>query len=193
MQCQPARKIKKSRDTTGRKENFIMEPKTYVTLLLLIFLAVAMLGGFCQGLLRKGQWVLGIVFAILAVPLVSPLIEGLLIKTKIAQMVLTDIPILSDITTKILKLLVFSISIVLIKRVVYFLTDFDLHGVARLADQTAGAVFTLFEVLIVIWAFELLMGLSANAGLFSGIHNVLMQSSLYAFIAKHNLLAIIFH
>lgn len=169
-----------------------MQAATIVTLILTIYLILAMLGGFRQGLLGKGRWVLGVVFSILAAPLISPLVNDILMKTKVAQLILTDIPAVQVITSKILWLLVFSISIILIKKLVYFVTDIDLPGGLRFVDRCTGAIFTVMEALLVIWVFELLMKISSNASMFVKIHQVLMQSHLYAFIAGHNIFSLLF-
>lgn len=169
-----------------------MQTNKLITLILIIYLLLAFLGGYRQGIMNKGRWVLSIVFAILAVPLISPFIENFLIQTKIAQMILTDIPAIQIITTRILKLLVFSLSVFLIKRLVYFLTDIDLPEGLQVVDRFAGAMFTIMEALIIIWFFEILMQFSGNASIFANIHEVLLSSSLYSFISSHNLIFALF-
>lgn len=169
-----------------------METKTVVTLILSLYLLMAVLGGLKQGILGKGRWVLGLVFAILAAPLVSPVIERLLIHTKIAKMILTDIPQIRPVTTVILRLLIFSLSLVIIKKSVYYLTELELPKGLKILDSIAGAVFTVLEAMLLIWLFEIFMQLSGNAPLFSGLHRTLMQSGLYTFIAEHNLLSAFF-
>lgn len=170
-----------------------METKNIITLVLIVYLSLAVLTGIHRGILSKGRWVLGVVFGILAVPIISPVIEGLLVKTKIAQMIITDIPGLSSVTAYVLRLLVFSISLVLVKKIVYILTDFDLPKGVTAVDKIAGGVFSVIEASLVIWIFEILI--TANTGIiaFTNLHNQLVQSGLYAFIADHNLLAKIFH
>lgn len=168
-----------------------MKISNIINLVLVVFFVLAAMTGLKRGILSKGRWALGIVFGLLAVPLVSPVIESLLKKTPLVQMITTDIPIVAGLSTYLLRMLVFSISLAIVKSIVYHLTDFDLPKGVKIIDQAAGALFSVFEACLVIWLFEWLVAKSP-VDLFSDIHASLMSSPIYALLAKNNFLTVIF-
>lgn len=168
-----------------------MKISNTINLVLVVFFVLAAMTGLKRGILSKGRWALGIVFGLLAVPLVSPVIESLLKKTQLVQMITTDIPIVAGVSTYILRMLVFSISLVIVKSIVYHLTDFDLPKGVKIIDRAAGALFSILEACLVIWLFEWLVA-NSPVDLFSDIHASLMTSPIYALLAKNSLLTVIF-
>lgn len=188
--------LRESLNNVGRRSAGLfrrnhMKISNIINLVLVVFFVLAAMTGLKRGILSKGRWALGIVFGLLAVPLVSPVIESLLKKTPLVQMITTDIPIIAGLSTYLLRMLVFSISLVIVKNIVYHLTDFDLPKGVKIIDQTAGSLFSVFEACLVIWLFEWLVAKSP-VDLFSDIHASLMSSPIYALLAKNNFLTVIF-
>ena len=157
-----------------------------INIILIITMFLSVTTGFRRGLLSTGRWALGIIFGFLAVPVVSPIVEKLLKMTPVYDMFTLGNSGLNMIAARCLHLFVFTLSLVIVKRIVYLLTDIQLPKGAKVIDNTAGAVIGLVKICLLIWVFEWL--LTYNSGYTPSVHKVLMQSSVYSFIANHNIL-----
>lgn len=160
-----------------------------VNLVLVVAIIMSTMTGFRRGMLSTGRWMLGIVFGFLAVPLVSPLIEKIIKQTPLYEMFTLGNPGLDAIASHCLNLFIFSLSLVIVKKIVYFLTDIELPKGAKVVDSAAGAALGIMKICLIIWIFELL--LTYNAGVMPHIHKNLMSSQIYSIIANHNLLKLL--
>lgn len=158
-----------------------------INLILTAYFILAAMTGLKRGILHKGRWTLGIVFGFLAVPIISPLIETLLRKTPLAQMLAISIPVFADLSVYIFRMLVFSISLVIVKNTVYHLTDIELPKGIKLIDKTAGMLFSVLGVCSIIWIFEWMVN-ETSLTVFKNIQSILTTSNIYAIVAKNNLL-----
>lgn len=157
-----------------------------VNLVLVIAIIMSTMTGFRRGMLSTGRWLLGIIFGFLAVPLVSPLIEKVIKQTPLYGMFTLGNPGLDAIASHCLNIFVFSLSLVIVKKIVYILTDIDLPKAIKAVDSAAGATLGVVKICLIIWVFEWL--LTYNAGEMTIVHKNLMTSQIYSLIATHSLL-----
>ena len=158
-----------------------------IILIITMFLSVTI--GFRRGLLNTGRWALGIIFGFLAVPIVSPIIEKIIKQTPLYKMFFFGDTGLNMIAARCLQLFIFSLSLVIVKKIVYILTDIELPKGAKVVDNAAGAALGIIKVCLIVWIFEWL--LTYNTGYTLAIHRTLMQSSVYALLARHSLLSLL--
>lgn len=156
---------------------------------LIVVIILSCMTGFRRGLLSTGRWALGIIFGFLAVPIVSPIIENILKQTPIYEMFTLGNPGLDAIASHCLNLFIFSLSLVIVKKIVYVLTDIELPKGAKVVDSAAGAALGIVKICLIIWIFEWL--LAYNTGVMTLVHKNLMPSQIYSFIASHSLLKLL--
>lgn len=164
----------------------IMNGNDIVNLILVAYFVLAAITGYKRGILSRGQWMLGIVFGFLAVPVVSPLIELLLRETQFVHMLQEkDASVVTGLSIYLIRVLIFSLSLVIVKGMVYHFTDFDLPKGAKVIDRAAGALFSVLEACFLICFFDWITG-NSSLHIIISCREKLLSSEVYAIITKSN-------
>ncbi len=162
----------------------------YMVLAIFVMLFVAVLSGYKKGALVSLKWVVGMIVGILAAPVFSNVVIGILTRIGVTQAIGAFATIGGiSFLDKIMQIIAFCLIMYLSKCIINIcLPASPRHGVAKAVDGALGACIGILQVCIVIWIISYLAGISPVTLPFA-----LQQSKLYAYIAEHNMLHFLYH
>lgn len=168
--------------------------KNYIDWIILILMLVSIASGYKKGALSSLKWVIGIAVGLLAAPVFSGAVIGILTSLGITNAVTTsastfDVMGTGMLAGRIMQLVAFAVILYVSKFIVgMILPSAPRHGVGKVIDGIGGAIIGILQVCFVIWLISSLTTISPVT-----LPVNLTQSPLYNQIAQHNMIHILYH
>ena len=161
-----------------------------ISIVLIIILGVAALTGFRRGMLRDGRHLISVGLGLLAIPIVSPTLEGLIHQSALYKAI-PDNMITNYLSSYFIRIIIFSLVMFATSRIVFLLINIeDMPAPMALIDHLLGVAWSVFKICVVIWLFDSLLSLTPTISM--GVVSDLRNNEIWQLIASHNILPYIF-
>ncbi len=161
-----------------------------ITIIFIILFLLAALSGWRRGMLRDGRRLIGVLLGLLAIPVVSPSLEKLILSLPIFTSLGNNL-VINYIASYFIRIAVFSIVMTISGRIVFMLINIEsLPSAFTLVDRVLGIFWSGLKLCVVVWLFETLFSMSPTISI--GLINTLRSNEIWQTIAAHNILPTIF-